>query len=76
MSACHSQHVAAAGLSALSAASGVLGQQQPGPDQQRQHHPDFQTEAQRRAYAAAQLIDWPGGFYRTDIGWRALARET
>jgi phosphoribosylamine--glycine ligase len=34
------------------------------------------TEAQRRAYAAAQIIDWPGGFYRTDIGWRALARET
>ena len=25
-----------------------------------------------RAYAAACEIDWPGGFYRKDIGWRAL----
>ena len=24
------------------------------------------------AYAAAGEIDWPGGFYRKDIGWRAL----
>jgi phosphoribosylamine---glycine ligase len=31
-------------------------------------------EAQRRAYEAVRLIDWPGGFYRTDIGWRAIAR--
>jgi phosphoribosylamine--glycine ligase len=31
-------------------------------------------EAQQRAYQAAHLIDWPGGFYRTDIGWRAIAR--
>jgi phosphoribosylamine--glycine ligase len=26
-----------------------------------------------RAYAAVDLIDWPGGFCRRDIGWRALA---
>jgi phosphoribosylamine--glycine ligase len=25
-----------------------------------------------RAYQAVSAIDWPGGFYRTDIGWRAL----
>lgn len=34
------------------------------------------AEAQARAYAAAARIDWPGGFYRRDIGWRAIARET
>ena len=33
------------------------------------------TEAQRRAYAAVDAIDWPGGFCRRDIGWRAVARE-
>ncbi|MFN3625253.1 MAG: phosphoribosylamine--glycine ligase [Hyphomicrobium sp.] len=33
------------------------------------------AEAQARAYAAAARIDWPGGFYRHDIGWRAVARE-
>ncbi|MDB5596561.1 MAG: phosphoribosylamine/glycine ligase [Hyphomicrobiales bacterium] len=29
------------------------------------------TEARNRAYAAIALIDWQGGFYRRDIGWRA-----
>jgi len=33
------------------------------------------SEAQRRAYEAVRSIDWSGGFYRTDIGWRAIARE-
>ncbi|MCA0318640.1 MAG: phosphoribosylamine--glycine ligase [Proteobacteria bacterium] len=33
------------------------------------------TEAQRKAYAAVDLIDWPGGFCRRDIGWQAVARE-
>jgi phosphoribosylamine--glycine ligase len=33
------------------------------------------AEAQTRAYAAIAKIDWPGGFCRTDIGWRAVARE-
>jgi len=33
------------------------------------------AEAQARAYGAAARIDWPGGFYRRDIGWRAVARE-
>jgi phosphoribosylamine--glycine ligase len=33
------------------------------------------SEAQRRAYQAVHGIDWPGGFCRTDIGWRAIARE-
>jgi phosphoribosylamine--glycine ligase len=28
--------------------------------------------ARDRAYAAIKTIDWPGGFFRTDIGWRAL----
>ncbi len=31
--------------------------------------------AQERAYAAVRHIDWPEGFYRTDIGWRAIERE-
>ncbi len=30
------------------------------------------AEAQARAYAAIDAIDWPGGFCRRDIGWRAL----
>jgi phosphoribosylamine--glycine ligase len=30
------------------------------------------AEAHARAYALACAIDWPGGFYRRDIGWRAL----
>jgi phosphoribosylamine--glycine ligase len=34
------------------------------------------AEAQARAYAAIDLIDWPDGFCRRDIGWRAIARET
>ncbi len=29
-------------------------------------------EAHEKAYAMAQGIDWEGGFYRSDIGWRAL----
>ena len=29
-------------------------------------------EARDKAYAAVAKIDWPGGFHRTDIGWRAL----
>ncbi len=33
------------------------------------------AEARQRAYAAIDRIDWPGGFCRTDIAWRALARE-
>jgi phosphoribosylamine--glycine ligase len=31
--------------------------------------------AQARAYAAVDRIDWPQGFCRRDIGWRAVARE-
>lgn len=30
------------------------------------------AEARARAYALAEGIDWPDGFYRRDIGWRAL----
>ncbi len=33
------------------------------------------AEAQARAYAAIAKIDWPGGFFRRDIGWRAVERE-
>jgi phosphoribosylamine---glycine ligase len=29
-------------------------------------------QARNRAYAAVDRIDWPGGFCRRDIGWRAL----
>lgn len=32
------------------------------------------AEAQRLAYEAVKLIDWPGGFCRKDIGWRAVQR--
>jgi phosphoribosylamine--glycine ligase len=32
------------------------------------------AEARERAYAAIGRINWPGGFYRSDIGWRALNR--
>ena len=32
-------------------------------------------EAQKKAYAAAQKIDWKEGFYRHDIGWREVLRE-
>ncbi len=30
------------------------------------------AQARERAYEAIAKIDWPGGFHRTDIGWRAL----
>ena len=33
------------------------------------------AEAKARAYAAIEKIDWKGGFCRSDIGWRAIARE-
>ena len=33
------------------------------------------AEAQARAYAAVDLIRWPEGFCRRDIGWRAVERE-
>ena len=29
-------------------------------------------EAQAKAYQAVDKIDWPGGFFRRDIGWRAV----
>ena len=29
-------------------------------------------EARDRAYTMTNKIDWPGGFFRNDIGWRAL----
>jgi phosphoribosylamine--glycine ligase len=31
-------------------------------------------DAQKRAYEAVARIDWPEGFCRKDIGWRAVAR--
>jgi phosphoribosylamine---glycine ligase len=34
------------------------------------------VEARDRAYRAVDLIDWPEGFCRRDIGWRAVERET
>ena len=33
-------------------------------------------EAQARAYEAISHIRWPEGFYRHDIGWRAIERES
>ncbi len=32
-------------------------------------------EARNRAYLGVDAIDWPDGFYRRDIGWRALDRD-
>lgn len=33
------------------------------------------TDAQQRAYTLAEKIHWDGAFYRTDIAYRAVARE-
>ncbi len=33
---------------------------------------DSLQEARDRAYAMVDCVDWPDGFYRRDIGWRAL----
>jgi phosphoribosylamine--glycine ligase len=33
------------------------------------------TAAQQRAYALVQQIQWDGAYYRSDIGYRAIARE-
>jgi phosphoribosylamine--glycine ligase len=34
---------------------------------------DTLAGARDRAYEMVERIDWPGGFCRSDIGWRALA---
>ena len=34
------------------------------------------AEAQAHAYAAISQIEWPEGFCRKDIGWRAVQRES
>ncbi|MBS0295303.1 MAG: phosphoribosylamine--glycine ligase [Proteobacteria bacterium] len=31
-------------------------------------------DARAKAYDAVARIDWPGGFHRSDIGWRAVGR--
>ncbi|MBC8717985.1 phosphoribosylamine--glycine ligase [Ochrobactrum sp. Marseille-Q0166] len=33
------------------------------------------VEAQSKAYDAVKQVNWPEGFYRSDIGWRAVERE-
>ena len=33
------------------------------------------ASAQKAAYQAVDAIDWPGGFCRRDIGWRAIGRR-
>lgn len=35
---------------------------------------DTVEDAQKLAYKAVDLIDWPKGFCRRDIGWRAIGR--
>ena len=32
-------------------------------------------QAQKIVYTALEKLEWPGGFYRRDIGYRAVARE-
>src|ERR1700691_4989834 len=34
------------------------------------------ADARERAYAAIDRIKWPEGFFRRDIGWRAMARNS
>ena len=36
---------------------------------------DTIAQAQRNAYALTKKLHWRGSFYRTDIGYRAIARE-
>ncbi|HEV7228439.1 phosphoribosylamine--glycine ligase [Brevundimonas sp.] len=36
---------------------------------------DDVRQARDRAYEAIKSIDWPGGFHRADIAWRALERD-
>ena len=36
---------------------------------------DSVADAQRHAYAGVQAITWANEFHRSDIGWRAIARE-
>lgn len=36
---------------------------------------DTTAEAQQAAYDLVRQIHWPGAYYRTDIGYRAVARE-
>jgi len=33
------------------------------------------SEARQKAYAALAHLDWPGGFYRRDIGYRAMDKK-
>jgi len=33
------------------------------------------TQAKAAAYAAVEAVDFPSGFYRSDIGWKEVARE-
>jgi len=33
------------------------------------------SDAQKVVYKALEKLDWPGGFYRKDIGYRAVERE-
>jgi phosphoribosylamine--glycine ligase len=33
------------------------------------------SDAREKAYQALAMINWPGGFFRNDIGWRAVKRE-
>jgi phosphoribosylamine---glycine ligase len=37
---------------------------------------DDVAQAQQRAYEAVAKIDWPEGFCRSDIGWRAIERKS
>ena len=37
---------------------------------------DSVTSAAKRVYQAIEKIDWPDGFYRSDIGWRAIQHES
>ncbi len=37
-------------------------------------HAPTVAEARKKAYQAVDLIDWPDGFCRRDIGWRAIDR--
>jgi phosphoribosylamine--glycine ligase len=36
---------------------------------------DTVSQAQQHAYEAVEKITWEDAYYRTDIGYRAVARE-
>ena len=47
----------------------------PAPRAVRSGTGDSVRDAQANAYAGVAKVSWANAFHRTDIGWRAIARE-